>query len=300
MPSRIALLTLLVAAGTASNLTGAQETADRIIFPHSFHIKDVGVECTDCHAAVTTSTALSHNILPDMDFCLDCHDGDTAPEECELCHTQPDDPGTYGWAPTAGLQFPHSTHLANGVACEKCHLGKAGAEALAPRMLPAMGLCMDCHNTPITDSGCLICHASLEGKRPANHAPDWREVHGLWAGGAGNNDCAMCHQETDCEACHAQAQLEKQVHPANYGFLHAGDFLSFEKECSTCHQQPRECMSCHLARAVMPLSHNSWGWVNVTPGDGGFHAEEALDKPDYCLVCHDPGTDYTCQKCHVN
>jgi hypothetical protein len=110
----------------------------------------------------------------------------------------------------------------------------------------------------------------------------------------------MCHQETDCEACHAQAQLEKQVHPANYEFLHAGDYLSFEKECSTCHQQPRECMSCHLARAVMPLSHNSWSWADVLTGGGGFHAEEALDKPDYCLICHEPGIDNTCQKCHGN
>ncbi|MCH7940308.1 MAG: cytochrome c3 family protein, partial [Candidatus Marinimicrobia bacterium] len=79
MPFRIARLTLLLAAGTVSNLTGAQETADRIIFPHSFHVEDMGMECTECHAAVTTSTALSHNMLPDMDFCLDCHDCDPAP-----------------------------------------------------------------------------------------------------------------------------------------------------------------------------------------------------------------------------
>ena len=300
MRYKVILTLLWLVAGAVANLSGVQEETDRIIFPHNFHVEDLEMECIDCHESVARSKVLSHSILPDMDYCLDCHDGDTAPEDCELCHSQPDDPDTYGWAPTAGLQFPHSTHLAQGFTCEQCHPGQSSLEAMAPRTPPTMIRCMECHQTPATDAGCLACHESLDGKRPTSHTSDWSEVHGLWAGGAGYNDCSMCHQETDCETCHAQAQFEKQVHSANYEFLHAGDFLSFEKECSTCHQQPRECMSCHAAKAVMPLSHSWIDWVDIASGAGGFHAEEALDKPDYCMVCHEPATDPTCGRCHGN
>lgn len=29
-------------------------------------------------------------------------------------------------------------------------------------------------------------------------------------------------------------------------------------------------------------------------GDGGFHHDEAEDKPDYCVVCHELAVDATC------
>ncbi|MFB0516980.1 MAG: cytochrome c3 family protein [Candidatus Neomarinimicrobiota bacterium] len=287
---------LLTSMGPADARPDAQQTPDRIIFSHILHIKDLGLECGQCHEGVATSIQLTHALLPVMDQCLACHDGDTAPQECAVCHTQPDDPTTYTWQPTAGLLFPHQPHIESATACNHCHPGVAVAEALAPRTPPKMGLCMSCHSTPLTDAGCYNCHASLKDKLPASHDTDWAKTHGLFIHSSTDNDCATCHQQTDCEICHAQAQLEKKVHPANYEFLHAGEFLGFEKECRTCHAMPQECMGCHLAKMIMPLSHNSIQWVNETIG--GFHIQEALDKPDYCLACHEPASDITCQKCH--
>ncbi len=293
---RCKLLLLACCLGCAAAVVFAQDETDRIIFPHALHVEDVGVTCLECHEAVETSTQLASDLLPVMDQCSDCHDGDTAPDDCDLCHTVPDDPATYSWKPVPGLLFPHQTHLAREIECRHCHPAVAGAEALARRVLPSMEPCMSCHTTPLSDADCSMCHATLDGKLPATHGPEWARTHGLFAHGDGPNECALCHQQSDCESCHAQAQLETKVHVPNYEFLHAGDFFGFEKECATCHAMPRECMSCHMARAVMPVSHNSVQWVNAF--DGGFHQEEALDKPDYCVVCHEPAGDQTCQRCH--
>jgi c(7)-type cytochrome triheme protein len=287
---------LLIIAGLYLVEATAQEPADRIIFPHVLHVEDMGMECSECHTGVENSQELTHDILPLMDDCLACHDGDTAPEDCDVCHTQPDEADTYTWSPTLGLIFPHSTHIEGGIDCSRCHPDISGADALAPRTPLLMNLCMDCHATPISDAGCSACHATLVGKLPASHGPDWSEIHSLFIHGSTGDDCTICHQQTDCEACHAQAQLEKKVHPVNYEFLHAGEFMSFEKECSSCHAIPQECISCHLTKGIMPLSHNSSLWINSS--DGGFHQEEALDKPDYCVVCHEPAQDRTCQRCH--
>ncbi|UCD37503.1 MAG: cytochrome c3 family protein, partial [Fidelibacterota bacterium] len=287
---------LLTYAGLYTVRATAQEPADRIIFPHILHVEEMSMECSECHEGMETSQEVTHALLPVMDACLACHDGDTASEECDICHTQPDEADTYTWQPTSGLIFPHSTHITAGVDCSRCHPQSAAAEALAPRMPPTMNVCMDCHATPLSDAGCQACHASLDGKLPASHGADWPQTHGMYIHGSTGDDCTVCHQQTDCESCHAQAQLEKKVHPVNYDFLHAGDFMGLEKECSTCHAMPQECMSCHLARGIMPLSHNSPAWVNLL--DGGFHHEEALDKPDYCVVCHEPASDHTCQRCH--
>lgn len=296
--SRLLLSCLLVGPGAQVIHAAGEDEVDRIIFPHALHVEDMGMECGDCHEDVETSTRLTHDLLPVMDQCLACHDGDTAPEECALCHTRPEDALSYGWQPTEALLFPHQPHVLEESACRLCHPAVSEAEALTRRHPPGMGLCIDCHDTPLADNGCYLCHASLEGKLPASHGLGWTQTHGLFIHGSTGDDCAMCHQQTDCEDCHAQAQFEKVVHPANYEFVHAGDFLSFEKECSTCHAMPQECQSCHLAKGVMPLSHNSPGWAFLPPGDGGFHALEALDKPDYCLTCHEPASDATCQRCH--
>jgi len=306
MRSSLLLYGLLAYAGLQAVLVTAQEPRGRIIFPHVTHIEDMGLECGECHEGVETSTRLTHDLLPVMDQCSACHDGDTASEECSACHTRPDDPTTYTWQPTPGLLFPHQTHLPQ-TECSQCHPEVAGVASLVPRTPPKMEPCMDCHAVPLTDAGCYACHASLEGKLPASHSLGWTQNHGLFAQGTSDEGCAMCHQLSDCESCHAQAQLEKKVHPANYEFLHAGDFMGFELECGTCHAMPQECQSCHLAKGVMPLSHNHIAWVvspfaTVSIPTPNLHSQEALDKPDYCVACHEPAVDATCLRvgCHAD
>lgn len=276
----------------------AQAPADQIIFPHVLHIEDMGMDCGECHEGIEISRSVSHSLLPSMDFCQGCHDGDTAPEDCDVCHTQPDEADTYTWRPTEGLIFPHQNHIQNDISCQRCHPGTAESEALVPRLPPTMNLCMNCHATPLSDAGCFVCHTTLKGKLPDTHDLSWPETHGLFTDATPGQECAVCHQQTDCEACHARTQLEKRVHPVNYEFQHAGDFLGFDKDCGTCHAMPQECQICHLAKGVMPIGHNSAGWVTQPGSEGGWHKEEALDQPDYCMACHLPASDRTCLRCH--
>ncbi|UCH61811.1 MAG: hypothetical protein JSU77_08340 [Fidelibacterota bacterium] len=298
--SSLIIVALLVSAGYLVAQSIGTDATDRIIFSHLAHVDDMGLECNECHEGLETSTQVSHDLLPVMDQCFACHDDDTATQECSACHTQPDQPTTYTWQTTPDLVFPHQIHLTEDILCERCHATTAGSEALVPRTPPEMESCMDCHAVPLTDAGCYTCHASLKEKLPTSHDPDWPEVHGLFTQRGSDSECSMCHQQADCESCHAQTQLEKKVHPANYEFLHAGEFIGFEKECSTCHAMPEDCRTCHQSLLIMPLNHNSPGWA-ITRDDGGYHHDEAEDLPDYCVVCHEPATDVTCTRagCHV-
>ncbi len=82
-------------------------------FPHAAHGEDVA-ECTDCHAADTSSEA-TDLLIPDLESCRDCHLGETAvkteeivPSSCAMCHgyhtptmpwrpeDHPDQPGNGG------------------------------------------------------------------------------------------------------------------------------------------------------------------------------------------------------------
>ena len=65
------------------------QEADRILFQHNLHIDDMELNCSDCHAGVTSEDG---KIFPEERFCLECHDGDTADNSCEYCHSNPDTP----------------------------------------------------------------------------------------------------------------------------------------------------------------------------------------------------------------
>ena len=95
---------------------------DRTLFQHSLHVDDMELSCEECHAGVKEADASSWSIFPKMDLCLECHDGDTADDACEYCHSNPDNPLPVGekWT-NSGLGFSHKTHLAETDDCNKCH-----------------------------------------------------------------------------------------------------------------------------------------------------------------------------------
>ncbi|MEM1053342.1 MAG: cytochrome c3 family protein [Pseudomonadota bacterium] len=60
-------------------------------FPHAAHGDDVA-ECSDCHATGTSSNA-TDLLIPDLESCRDCHQGESAvkteeivPSSCAMCH----------------------------------------------------------------------------------------------------------------------------------------------------------------------------------------------------------------------
>src|SRR5262249_32256704 len=73
----------------------------------------------------------------------------------------------------------------------------------------------------------------------ASHTPDWRQKHGATAR-AGTQNCALCHRQAACNACH---QLP-MPHPAKYQATHAADAKRQESACANCHKQSY-CLKCH-------------------------------------------------------
>jgi len=125
------------------NLLSVGEAADLIRFSHLTHL-DRGYHCGHCHRDAGQE---DHGAVP-METCLECHDGDTAPERCTLCHTDPSHalPNTHG----AGWLTRH---------------GEAGRQEKD---------CVTCHRR----ESCETCHTS---RRPANHTDNWVHTHARFA-----------------------------------------------------------------------------------------------------------------------
>ena len=125
-------------------------------FNHARHT-GMGVQCTTCHASVTTSESAKDSLIPSGTTCDGCHGSDhenpnaVLPGKeprgaCSFCHLG------YGAAdgnrvapldfPRANLHFTHKKHEAKKVACTRCH-GEVGRLALATRdPLPRLAGCL--------------------------------------------------------------------------------------------------------------------------------------------------------------
>jgi predicted CxxxxCH...CXXCH cytochrome family protein len=124
--------------------------------------------------------------------CLRCHaDG---PTSCTTCHAQP---------PATGA---HAAHVAQGVACDTCHVVPATWDApghiLDPKPPVAFSGLATAHGaTPSFDSGACsnaYCHGAAKP---------------VWTGGSAQAACGTCHGnppanhgQTECALCHQNAK----------------------------------------------------------------------------------------------
>lgn len=280
-------------------LLGQSNPPDTLRFSHQKHVDEFELECELCHATVLDSRQASDTNLPAMDVCQECHDGDTAPDDCSVCHSNEEEPATYLWKNIPQLNFSHQFHLERDFPCLTCH---QDIPEVAQNRLGAaiqMSLCMTCHTTPQSSKDCQTCHRSLVGKTPVSHKTDWLRRHGLEAETSFNNDCNLCHQEEQCEACHLTRQVERRVHRTDFDYTHGQEYLTFSRDCMTCHEMPSFCSTCHENLSIMPFSHNNTLWTSTLLPGGGNHSQEARNNPEYCLLCHsEPASDPTCLRCH--
>ncbi len=150
---------------------------------HQFHIDDVGMDCTDCHAAPDTSEPgdeLRLSVRPNHEVCGDCHDDIAEPEDdapiCRTCHV--DAKGglaTYPAGQTTLKHFSHAAHVdpqgrmnAQSVRrdCVFCHTADATQRIPKRAGHPQCGACHNGDNAvkpvlePEADSEtCVGCHA---------------------------------------------------------------------------------------------------------------------------------------------
>lgn len=140
-----------------------------LLIPHRAHVEVLGVECVTCHKDLVHSLNRHGFNRPEMELCLEqCHDGDTASNECVDCHTRKQTPASHereDWLQTHGAAAAFED-------CDSCHDWTPG-------------YCAECHE-----------------KRPASHVGNWKSGHAESARLRGDG-CTVCHGgEEFCKQCH--------------------------------------------------------------------------------------------------
>src|SRR5660397_169461 len=175
-----------------------------LVFSHPVHLgKEIG--CVTCH-----EPPLGHfgDPAPMMMRCLEsCHQGETAPKDCDNCHR-------------------HIEKIAPGLEEVVVHLNPNAVTRES---------CKKCHDVEIW---CERCHG-LEMPHPS----DWRNAHGRHVRSEGSDMCAKCHQSRDegfCMRCHGV----RMPHPAYWYSGHGEAARSDETVCGRCHvRAPQYCLS---------------------------------------------------------
>ena len=139
-----------------------------------------------------------------------------------------------GYAPKQPIAFSHKLHAGTRkIPCLYCH---ANAERSRHATVPAMNVCMNCHNVARTERPAIQQITALYN---ANKPVEWVRVHRVpdyvyfshrWHVAKG----------IACQTCHGQVQnmdVIQQVATLKMGF------------CISCHRQnnaSQECNTCHM------------------------------------------------------
>jgi hypothetical protein len=329
---RIALILLLALGYSASGVCAADDLwvpASTVRFSHEFHVgEEVELECAFCHVAEESEYS-DDRLLPTMAQCAECHDVKEQ-DECILCHLEMENLGKIA-VPDREVIFSHKQHAEMEMDCSTCHTGLDRAVKTGGRHLPEMAVCSDCHEGEKAPFECESCHTELQSLRPVSHATGWAHEHGRLVR-TGDQACAACHEESDCQECHEGANVSvsmpalgtqtsfapqsrgdaglivKRNHDLNYRFTHAIDAKGKERECATCHEPATFCADCHRPDSddafFKPPWHSGPDWGAIAGGvgtGGGRHAQLAKRDMERCAACHDiQGDDPTCMLCHID
>jgi len=267
-------------------------------FDHARHAR-LGARCETCHVAAVSSSSASDDLIPGEAACRSCHAIDrtqpakaVAPGQgaarCDACHVGPDG---VGWMPPTppplgdepprvhlarpNLKFNHQLHAARGIGCELCHANVSTGGFATRADLPAMALCLACHDGKKATSRCGACHPTepdgrLKTVLPTGNAPGEvgklvpsGSLRGLDAHGptfARNHAqaareegyCLTCHRRSECTDCHGGVVRPFDIHPSDYVSLHGNDARRNVPDCGSCHRNQTFCLGCHQRTGVAP------------------------------------------------
>ena len=279
-------------------------TLDKVKNGHEYHISDLELDCSTCHVSIDGSTSSNDRNIPDHEACFECHDGDSAPDDCEWCHLNPDEAEAKALSPRA-ITFSHEAHLGCELECTQCHtvVGKNERDQLIYG-LPSMPTCMTCHDGRQVSAECTLCHINTDNLLPQDHRLQWMQRHDEVAR-SDISTCAQCHvQEQSCDMCHRGDNLQGIPHREGFVDTHAFSFYSKSKDCTACHDFAVDCVSCHRSRRVFPTNHSLPNWATRPHGDvantrtdNNRHADFAETDMDACAACHDQDQPI-CARCH--
>lgn len=290
----------------------------KIKIPHKFHIKTVGVKCTDCHYNITHDKITPITNRPRMEACFRCHN---RKDNCLKCHTK----GAMKLSDTKevvekkcrichpyfrtkklqifGIEYTHIKHLAAGIQCERCHSnvpvhgaiskGKAGCQSCHHKT--AKSKCMYCHGGSVglpksanaSVELCLPCHIQFKELKIKIFDTNFSHMPHLENG----VDCTNCHSnvkkhgdilptEESCQICHQGRKPSS--HTANWRRKHGGVAKKDKQSCNVCHTQD-VCSSCHK----IEVPHiEGWTFQHGKVAENKFSVCINCHKQDKCLSCH--------------
>lgn len=198
-------------------------------FPHKKHIEK-GYDCRNCHEPVTQKTAIGSYVLPNMAFCMDCHQNNGASTECLSCHQ----------TETSLIPVSHTLDFK--------HHHSDLAQSENPAILNNKK-CSTCHNVNF----CQDCHEGDNLDR-TTHPLNYQFTHSLDAQSK-QMDCSTCHTDRMfCLECHRDNNIMPHNHTPGWvnQIPDDGGRHKFEAEvdlesCMACHEQNAStiCQPCH-------------------------------------------------------
>jgi len=84
--------------------------------PHKAHVNVLKMKCVQCHDYLVHEKSPEGKHTPTMAGCLECHDGDTAKNNCDACHTKKATPASHKTADWLVVHPQKDT-----AECEGCH-----------------------------------------------------------------------------------------------------------------------------------------------------------------------------------
>ena len=194
-------------------------------FSHKLHLNVVGATCVSCHASALTSRTSQDSIVPQVETCQACHNGQTAPEvDTTWMAVSESEKRMFRFDHEFHLQLGNVTAIIRSAIENGDYLGESSS---IRRLLNR-------------DSTCEGCHRGLEEVDLATkmNLPVM-------------SDCLVCHKEIDnpfsCEECHLPGSRLKPIdHTREFSDLHSTGKLSLDKAtCLPCHGTNFACMGCH-------------------------------------------------------
>jgi hypothetical protein len=268
---------------------------------HKLHT-DKGITCATCHGDLkNVQVATRANSLPVMYTCLDCHNGQKAPDECRVCHFT-EQSGRMITKFDSGTLMP-AGHFRND-AHDDGWLDKHAMTAKNDSQY-----CANCHSPKY----CLDCHNGVV-KPFKVHPNNWVLTHPLHAK-TGDPSCTSCHRsQSSCMDCHkrmgvapkgefsgaASAQGWKtsalgKFHPAGWvGEVKNGSSRGENNHAFMAQRNLRSCAACHTEKTCVGCHASgtkSGAGINPHPpnfGDSAKCGSLRATNSRMCANCHMP------------
>lgn len=309
-------------AGTQPQAAPAAGPADKAPFYlHAFHAKNLGLDCSTCHAPVKEGSVVFQR--PGHDQCMTCH-SDAFSENlnqkiCAQCHKEfpPTGEDLYAFPRYKGerallIEFSHAKHV-DPKARVNSHTGFRGDCTFCHQFdakgafgtFPAHTQCAACHSkagmkpqlsASSSSQDCRGCHSPEAIENPALERP--RRLLSAEVLSGKYSDLKFSHvvhfkfrkqYNVTCLTCHSDVMQSKSL---------ADLRLPQMVDCVQCHEMQRtmasefrmgNCQACHVERTSGPLPSSHTRWVKPAFHTENFrthHETEASAPGAKCFVCH--------------